>query len=758
MPASDQKATQKNLPGIFISYRRSDNPDATGRIYDRLVSEFGKARVFKDVDSIPLGQDFRGHLNEVMGGCAAVLAIIGPRWTDARNDAGQRRLENPDDFVRIELEAALARRVPVVPVLVGHAPMPGSGQLPESLISLIYRQAIEVRPDPDFHNDATRLVSALRLILDPNARVGTPAGQPLKWMVAFAAGAIIAAAALAVPALKYLRQSPPPETRVDIVTPATDQANDFALSPDGRQIAFVAKGDGKQRLWVRSLGEATAQPLSGTEGASGPFWSPDSHSIAFFSPGGLKRLDVGGGQPQTLAGVGGDVGDGSWGADGTILSARGPADPLVRVASTGGELSVVTKTSSQSGAHRAPFFLPDGQRFLYLSLAGTSTGIYLGALNGRQPVRLSPDLGLVAYVPSGWMLWLRGDALVAQRLDLEKAVLTGQRLTLAEGVARFSVSTTGLIAYRNGAARQLQLTWVDRSGAVRGMIGDPDETLRAPRVSPDGHRVMVSRRAQGNADIWLLDGARASRMTFDAAADGFPIWSPDGTRIVFTSTRLGGADLYQKLASGEGTDQLLLQSDQIKYPSSWSADGRFLMYFSVDAHTGTDIWVLPMTGDRKPFPFLRTPAGEVWAQFSPDGRWVAYASNASGRDEVYVRPFASPGAGEKAGSDAATGQWQVSTGGGVFPVWRPDGKELYYINPAGEMMSAPFTITGSAFEPGAPTKLFQTHVAEGGVDHTQGRQYDIAPDGRFLINTELPESSATPPITLLQNWNPDARK
>src|SRR5580658_7094768 len=240
------------LSGIFISYRRTDTPDATGRIYDRLVSEFGKARVFKDVDSIPLGQDFRGHLNTIVSECGVVLAIIGPHWTDASNKAGQRRLEDPDDFVRIELEAALARDIPVVPVLVAHAPIPLASELPASLAPMAFRQSIEVRPDPDFHNDATRLVSALRGILDPTgtaeqaaaaltppvAATGTQRGR-LGWIAA--AIVTLVAALLAIPATRYLRATPPSETRLDIVTPATDEPESFALSPDGRQIVFVAK-------------------------------------------------------------------------------------------------------------------------------------------------------------------------------------------------------------------------------------------------------------------------------------------------------------------------------------------------------------------------------------------------------------------------------------------------------------------------------------------------------------------------------------
>jgi Tol biopolymer transport system component len=232
----------------------------------------------------------------------------------------------------------------------------------------------------------------------------------------------------------------------------------------------------------------------------------------------------------------------------------------------------------------------------------------------------------------------------------------------------------------------------------------------------------------------------------------FPIWSPDGTRIVFRSARTGIGDLYQKLTSGAGVEERIVASDQLKTPTSWSADGRFLLYNSTNPQTDTDIWVVPMVGDHTPSVFLKTPFRELWGAFSPDGRWVAYYSNESGRNEIYVRPFVPPGT---AGA-AAGGQWQVSTTGGISPVWRPDGKELFYLNPAGAMMAAPITVTGATLAPGAPVVLFPTRIVGGGLDPQQGRQYDVAPDGRFLINTV--RNSPDTPITLLQNWQPDAKK
>jgi serine/threonine protein kinase/Tol biopolymer transport system component len=582
----------------------------------------------------------------------------------------------------------------------------------------------------------------------------------LGWMTAFGV-AVLGMVALAVPVVRYLREEPLPETRLDIVTPASDQPTMFALSPDGRQVVFVASGGGAPRLWLRSLATTTAQPLAATDGAAFPFWAPDSRSVGFFAGGALKRLDLGGGAPQTLApkvvGQGG-----TWNADGVIVFAPTMNTPLMRVSATGGAAAAVTTLGPQQTGHFAPHFLPDGRRFLFNTLGAPDTeGIYLGRLDGGAPTRLTPADGAGAFLPTGWLLWVRADTLVAQRLDVEKAALTGEPVTLADGVATdgkrsaVSVAATGLVAYRTGTSSQRHLTWVDRSGAAQGTVGDADDSLSSPRVSPDGRRVAVTRQVQGNTDLWFLDGARTSRFTFDAAEDNTPVWSPDGTQIVFRSTRTGAGDLYQKLTSGAGVEQRLVTSDQYKVPTSWSRDGRFLLYHSNDPQTGSDLWVVPLLGDRKPSVFLKTPFREAFGRFSPDGRWVAYHSNESGRLEIYVRPFVPPGAaGTVAG--AATGQWQVSTAGGAFPVWRPDGRELYYLDPAGAMMAAPITVTGATLVAGAPVRLFPTHIVGGGVDAQRGWHYDVAPDGRFLINT-VPESAAAP-ITLVQNWRPDARK
>ena len=332
----------------------------------------------------------------------------------------------------------------------------------------------------------------------------------------------------------------------------------------------------------------------------------------------------------------------------------------------------------------------------------------------------------------------------------------------------FPVSAAGLVAYRSGGAEQRRLVWFDRSGKAVGTLGAPDaNNLTVPSLSPDGRRVAVTRTLQGNADIWLLDGIRSTRFTFDPSLDRYPIWSPDGSRIVFDSNRKGHRDLYLKPSDGAGNEELLLESAQDKSANDWSRDGRFLLYTSTDPQTGYDLWMLPMQGDpsassgqapsagsgqgRKPSVFLKTNFDERRARFSPDGRWVAYMSNETGRYEIYVRPFSGNAPGASTG-----GQWQVSTSGGISPNWRADGKELYYIAPDGKLMVVPLTASGATIAPGTPVALFQTRIYGSGTDVSVGTNYDVSADGRFLIDTVLEDAAS--PITLLQNWTAGLNK
>ncbi|MEQ1761253.1 MAG: protein kinase, partial [Vicinamibacterales bacterium] len=632
-----------------------------------------------------------------------------------------------------------------------------------------FEKAVEAagfqQPDPAYVRQQTDAAMAVvRRTAGRRAALGSAAAL----IVGLVAGATVWSVVRPAPAAL-------PETRLEIATPGTDRPTDFALSPDGRRIVFAASADdGTSRLWLRSLATTTAQPLAGTEGATCPFWSPDGGSIGFFAGQALKRIDLGGGAPQTLAPVAAAGTGGSWGTDGVIVFAPSVQSPLMRVPASGGVASSVTTLGPQQQGHTAPSFLPDGRRFLFfvLGLADTA-GVYLGALDGSAPIRLAAADGAGVYLSfgpggtearreGGWLLMVRAGTLVGQRLDVPAAALIGEPVTLADGVvtdgvsgrSSVSVARTGVVAYRTAGGSQRQLTWVDRSGKTGGTVGDPDGTLSNPRVSPDGRRVAVERTVQGNRDIWLLDSGRTSRFTFDATIDVRPVWSPGGTSLVFRSNPVGPSDLYRKLSSGAGMVERLVASDQGKNAYSWSSDGRFLLYHSQDPQTDTDIWVVPMVGAHTPSVFLKTPFREAYGAFSTDGRWVAYQSNESGRSEIYVRPFIPPGTADATATDG--GQWQVSTAGGIHPQWRPDGKELYYLDPAGTMMAAPISVTGATLAPGAPVVLFPTHVVGGGLDAQQGREYDVASDGRFLINTAL--TGAAAPIALIQNWNPEAAK
>ena len=619
-----------------------------------------------------------------------------------------------------------------------------------------------------------RDIGEARLMLDgplddtaPQVAAAAPASarrSSTAWIMATAV-VLVAAAALAVPAVRHLSETPPPETRLDIVTPPTSQPSAFALSPDGTQIVFAASSAKGTRLWLRSLSTTTAEPLEGTEGATLPFWSPDSRTIGFFADGSLKRLNLSGGAPQTLAPANNGSG-GTWNADDVIVFAPTTTTPLMRVPGSGGSAVPVTTRGPQQYGHHSPHFLADGQRFVFrVGGVADESGTYIGDLDGSAPIRLLPDAAAVIPTPDNWLLWVRGGALVAQRLDVAQRAMSGTVVTVADGVhldnlgsrSAVSVSATGLVAYRTTGGSERQLTWFDRAGIPRGVVGEPDASVLSPRASPDGRRIAVTRRVQDNEDIWLWDGARWSRFTFTPGRDQHSVWSPDSTRILYQSLGKGAGEMQSKLTSGAGGEEPLLANSPLLTPTSFSADGRILLYQTIDPTTNADLWVVPLSEGAKPgtsSAFLKTPFREAYGVFSPDGRWVAYHSNESGRPEVYVRPFVPPGA--TGAAPAAGAQAQVSTDGGIHAMWSHDGKEIYYIGPEGDLMAVPIAVKGATVEPGVPKKLFATRVFGGGADIQLGRQYDVTPDGRFLINNVL--SDALAPITLLQHWNPDGKK
>jgi Tol biopolymer transport system component len=549
-------------------------------------------------------------------------------------------------------------------------------------------------------------------------------------------------------------------SRLDITTPPTSLPASFALSPDGKQIAYVASADGASRLWVRTLESPAARPLPGTEGARNPFWAPDGRSLGFFADLKLKRIDLGGGQLQTLAEVLSMTAQGAWSPEGVILFNANAFVPLSRVPASGGKVILATTLGEGQRGHRAPRFLPGGRQFLFASI-GADSAIWLGSLDGAAPRRITAITAgadsAAEFLAPGFLVRVRQNSLVAQRFDAERDKLSGSPMLLAKPVGvdpitlagSFSVSPSdataapsGNIAWRASGGISRQLTWFNRSGTKLGTLGPPDDSnLLHLELSPDGNRALITHGPVGSADIAMLEGAHTRAFASDPADDRFTIWSPDGTRVVFASNRKGVFDLYQKASSGSGAEEILLESAESKRPNSWSRDGRFLLYNS-DRNNG-DLMVLPMTGERKPFLFLSTRFDEQDGVFSPDGKWVAYQSNESGQFEVYVRPFPGPGAALR-----------VSTGGGnSAPRWRTDGKELYYATPDGKLMAVAVTAQGTALTLGKPEVLFQTQIATA----VQRPQFDVARDGRFLVNLELAGASAGP-IHVLLNWRAESEK
>jgi Tol biopolymer transport system component len=519
---------------------------------------------------------------------------------------------------------------------------------------------------------------------------------------------------------------------------------DLAMAPNGRSLAFVATLDGQTQLWIRDLASTRSHALSGTDGAPmHPFWSPDSRSIAYFDAGKLKRIEAAGGPPRDISDAHTGAWTGTWGARGDILFAA-PASGIFRVSANGGAPTTITRVDTAAEReHLAPHFLPDGRRFLYTATdTNFRNRVYLGSTDSSSSALLMQVNSRVEYAAPGYLLFVRDRTLLAQHFDERAAVLQGDAFPVAErlqyfpplGLAPFSASSTGVLAYQTGTIVS-RLVWVDRSGREERMLGQP-ANYYFPRLSPDGRRVAIAvLDQQYRQDLYVFDVVRgtATRFTATPSIESSPAWSPDGRRIAFASDRGAPPFLHQKaLDSGSDGEALLPPDGTLTAVLDWSTDGRSLLYLRADPVTNADVWVLPMEGDRKPAPLLNTKFAESDARLSPDGRWVAYVSDESGRPEVYVRSFPKPG-------EPRT----ISNGGGVLPRWRRDGKELFYVS--GNQMMAAAIRADANFELDSPGALFARGSARI-VD------FDVAPDGRsFLVNSAV-TSPENLPITIVVNW------
>ena len=640
----------------------------------------------------------------------------------------------------------------------------GAHEVPRELEHIVSRA---LRKDPERRYQVVKdLLLDLEDLKQRPSELSVPAKRPLAHLGWIAATALLLVATLAL-AIAYFQRAPVEvrAVRSSILPPEkssfnfTDtNAGSLSISPDGRRLTFVAPtAEGKNLLWVRSLDAVSAQALAGTEGAYYPFWSPDSRFIGFFAGGKLKKIEAAGGPTVTLSDAPLARG-GAWNRDGVIIFTPDSAGALQQVSAAGGVVSAVTKLDEARGelTHRWPYFLPDGQHFLYLrrSITGSEseTAIYVASLASKESKLLLRANSNVAYA-EGYLLFLREGTLMAQAFDAKRLETVGDAFPIAVAVqsepsmARgvFAVSENGVLAYQTGSARNgSQLAWFDRNGKQLSLLGDVADYGQI-QLSPDGKRLALTivDPQNGNQDIWLYEVARGLRMryTVDPADERSPVWSPDGSRIVFSSNRKAHFDLYQKSSRGVGNDEPLLESDLEKHPMSWSPDGQFLLYLSVDPKTKADLWVLPLGGDRKPFPFLQTEFNEFNGQFSPDGRWIAYSSDESGGNQIYVVPFPGPG-----------GKQQISTSGGRQPKWRGDGKEIFYLAPDNKLMATEVSGQGTSLVVGAVRPLFEVHPYE------SGNVYDVATDGRrFLVNTAV-EQKASAPITLVINWTADLKR
>ena len=615
---------------------------------------------------------------------------------------------------------------------------------------------------------ALDLMSQLQWIAGGGSQVGVPAAVAARrrkrdrvvWIALAAASAVVLA--LTPGAYYYFRGTPEPEevrfvlSNMGQTAPTT--GSPVSISPNGRWIirsGNVTPGGGSMEAVL--LNSVTKQTLFKENNLVQPFWSPDSRSVAFFEDGKLKAADVAGGPARIICEWPVPIGGGAWNSDGVILISSGGL--IQRVSAAGGQPTPVSAfdASKKESEHIAPAFLPDGRHYLFLAIAGQASEntIYVGDINSKERKLLFASESRALYAAPGYIFFNRGSTVFAQPFDANKLAFTGEPVRVADNVpstsgnnnvsanlqnaaASFAVSQTGVLTYRIGTVDgqaqpananipERALIWFDRSGSRIGQVGGP-AGYAGVDVSPDGKQIAVHVHDAAGGDSWFFDSAqgRMQRLTFDARQDNSaPLWSPDGLRIAFSSKRNGKWGLYVKLVDGSGKEELITESELPKSPMSWSPDGKTFVYWVNDPQTRGDVWAVSVTGEKKPIPILNTPNNELHPQLSPDGQWIAYVSSETGRNEVYIKPF-----------PEGPGKWQVSTDGGIWPRWRHDGKELYFVL-APNILASEIHVSGPSITAGAPHPLFALANDPGPATNAvqvDFHRYAVSADGqRFLI-------------------------
>ena len=582
-------------------------------------------------------------------------------------------------------------------------------------------------------------------------------------------GALLLVAVVTGFAIWNLKPLPPvsrPVSRFTITLPpgqqlVVERGPAVAISPDGTHLAYVAQEGQTQRVYLRAMDSLEARPVSGSDGATGginyaePFFSPDSQWIGFFAGGKLKKVSVGGGAAQTICDV--LVSDGaSWGSQGTIALAPGQVPFLEQVSDAGGSPQPLTSMGKGELGHGWPDFLPGGKAVLFAVTtgAGGSNGQNTAGPIAVQSLGTAEHRNLIQggmyphYASSGHLVYMQAGTLMAVPFDLQRLAVSGSGIPVVEGIlqyagngdAQYSFSSTGSLVYVPGTAQsaQLKLIWVNRNG-VEQPLAAPAHSYLQPRISPDGQRIATGIGEQ-ERQVWVYDLARGTltRSTFQGSNNLVPFWTPDGKRFAFTSNKEGQRNLFWQLADGSGGLERLTTSESVQIPGSWSPDGQVLAFSEVNATTGYDIWTLRLS-DRKVQPFLQTQFNEAAPQFSPDGHWLAYTSDESGRKEIYVQPYPGPG-----------GKWQISTEGGVEPLWNRNGRELFYRSD--KKMMAVEIATKPGFSAGTPKMLFEGQYVS--LPTISTPNYDVSPDGqRFLMLKPVEQAQTAPTqINVVLNW------